>query len=128
MILTTVTPPSAQHHLKYQKRKHSMKESDWKKFKTLKEIAIDNFCRASLLKSRAIMDDDSLSAHERYLKNYRFVIAQDKKMASIFDGHSRSRATEQLLYIRSNQLIDETLLTDLSEELQSYSNPNRFAV
>jgi len=46
-------------------------------------------------------------------------------MSLIFDGHSRSKATLQLLAIRGEGLADQELLKKLSKEFLEATDPKR---
>tara|TARA_R110002094_G_scaffold126962_1_gene120740 strand:- start:136 stop:453 length:318 start_codon:yes stop_codon:yes gene_type:complete len=98
-------------------------ESDWKTFKKIKEIAIEKFCTLSLAEFREAMDDESVHIHNRYLLNYKLVQNRDKQMALLFDEHSRSKASLQLLAIRGEGLADEVLISKLSEEFLRETDP-----
>lgn len=100
-----------------------MTEKDWKIFKKIKEQAIELFCRNSLNEFREAMEDESQSAHNRYLYNYKLVENRDKQMSVLFDGHSRSRAPIQLIAIRGEGLANETLVAKLSDELRKQTDP-----
>lgn len=102
-----------------------MTESDWKIFKKIKEKAMDRYCALCFAEFREVIDDHSKSLHERYLLNYQLVQDRDKKMARLFDGHSRSMAWLQLLAIRSEGLADEELLSKLTEDFREQSDPNK---
>lgn len=67
-------------------------ESDWKIFVKIKDIAIERFCENAFIEYKNILEDDSQNIHDRYLSHYKVVHATNKKMGSIFDGHSRSKA------------------------------------
>ena len=97
--------------------KIQMKESDWKIFKEIKEKAIKLFCLRALKEFEDIIKDKEERPHEAYTLLYRIVINRDKQMALIFDGHSRSKATLQLLAIRGEDLADQELLEKLSSEI-----------
>ena len=100
-----------------------MTESDWKTFKKIKEIAIEKFCKQCLAEFRDAMDDESVHVHNRYLLNYKLVQNRDKQMGLLFDGHSRSKASLQLLGIRGEGLADEELISKLSEEFRRETDP-----
>lgn len=102
-----------------------MKESDWKIFKQIKEDAIEQFCNKALSEYQDIIKSKKEKSQETYLFLYRSVIDRDKKMALLFDGHSRSIAFIQLLAIRAEGLADETLLNKLSEEFLHETDPTR---
>jgi len=88
------------------------RESDWKKFTKLKNIALDRFCESVLSESQILCDRENLTAHERYLDLYKLIQTRDKELVRAFDGHSRSRADQQLL-------ITDDELSKFSEETQN---------
>lgn len=102
-----------------------MKESDWKKFTKIKDKAIDTFCNQCFDQYKAIMNDQSKTAHERYAEHYDLVHQRNKRMAHLFDGHSRSGAWLQLLSMRVDGLADKDLVSQLSEEFQHQTDPKR---
>ena len=102
-----------------------MNESDWKIFTQIKDKAIDLFCNRALLDYEKIIKNDNEDVHERYLQLYSLVQKRNKRMASLFDGHSRSGALLQLLSIRAEGLADENLLNKLSEEFLLDTDPKR---
>ncbi len=61
---------------------------------------------------------------ETYRYLYRKVVKKDKKMAMLFNGHSRSKASMQLLAIRAEGLADEDLLKKLSEDFLRKTDPS----
>jgi hypothetical protein len=102
-----------------------MNECDWKVFKKIKEIALDKFCLLALEESQEVIADTSLTAHNRYLLLYKLLQNSDKKLALLFDGHSRSRAWLQLIAIRSEGLADKDLMEKLSNEFKSQTDPKQ---
>jgi len=71
------------------------------------------------------MDNESEHIHNRYLLHSRIVEITNKKMALLFDGHSRSKAFLQLLAIRGEGLADVELVAQLSEAFQERTDPGR---
>ncbi|MBA6293794.1 hypothetical protein H4J58_06385 [Colwellia sp. MB3u-70] len=100
-----------------------MKESDWKVFKEIKDKAIEKYCTFALKESQEVISDKKSNVHNRYLLLYKLLQNSDKKMALLFDGHSRSKALIQLIAIRSEGLADETLLSKLSDEVREKTDP-----
>ena len=103
-----------------------MKESDWKTFKKIKDLALEKFCEISFSEFQKCMGDDSTHIHERYCKNYKLVQARDKRMGILFDGLSRSKASMQLLQIRGEGIADEALIAKLSDEFREQTDPKRY--
>jgi hypothetical protein len=102
-----------------------MKESDWKVFKQIKEKAIETFCNNALAEYEEIIKNKEDDPHETYTYLYKLVINRDKQMALLFDGHSRSKASLQLLAIRGEGLADEAMLKKLSDEFLQLTDPSR---
>lgn len=103
-----------------------MTEADWKIFKQIKDKAIEQYCSLCLAEYRDVIDDESKDTHERYLLNYKLVKSRDKKMSSLFDGHSRSKAWLQLLVIRKEGLADKELVSQLTDEFRKSTDPDKF--
>jgi hypothetical protein len=103
----------------------TMNESDWKVFKQIKEKAIERFCTTALNEFEEVIADKKEHVHNRYLLLYKLVENTDKRMALIFNDHSRSKATMQLLAIRGEGLADEELLSKLSDEFLEHTDPKR---
>ncbi len=59
----------------------SILESDWKKFKELRKIALDRFCQGVLADAKAITLHGALSAHARYGMLYGLIHDRNKDMA-----------------------------------------------
>lgn len=96
-----------------------IKESDWKRFKTLRQIALERFCERVLIDIGCIGADAGKSQHERYLDVYRLIQDRDEELGRAFNGLSRSKATGQIALIRSLGLLAEEELAGFSEELRS---------
>ena len=96
----------------------SIPESDWKKFKPLRDKALARLCDLILSEIAEINTDDALSSHERYLKIYSLVRDRDKELGQMFDGYSRSRALMQLAMIQSRNLLEP-------EEFECFSESTR---
>ena len=95
------------------------RESDWKKFTKLKKIALERFCESVLDESRVLCDREDLTAHERYSDIYKIIQKRDKELGRAFDGHSRSRADQQLRDMYNKGLVTDDELSKFSEETQN---------
>jgi hypothetical protein len=81
-----------------------MKESDWKKFKLVKDLALERFCAVAMTDFEEVIKKENSSNHEKYLYLYKLVQITDKRLGLLFDGHSRSKAQVQLMFLRSEGL------------------------
>lgn len=100
-------------------------ESDWKKFKKIKDKALDKFCAAALSDFDNVISGKGASNYDRYISIYKGVQKHDKKLAQLFDGLSRSKAYLQLMLMRSEGLVEEDDLLNLSEHMQEFTKPVR---
>ena len=92
-------------------------ESDWKKFKELREIALDRFCQGVLADAKTISQNGALSAHTRYRMLYRLMRDRDKALVDTFDnnGYSRNSALMGLWLMVMHDLLTDAELSVLSE-------------
>ena len=91
-------------------------ESDWKKFKELRKIALDRFCLGVLADAETIAQHSALSPHARYRMLYRLTRDRDKDIVHTFDLYSRSSALMALRMMVMHDLLTDAELSDLSEE------------
>lgn len=95
----------------------SISESDWKKYKELRKLALDRFCQGVLAETQIVAKNKTLSAHARYLTLYRLVRSRDKDMADVFDQRmSRSNVWLPLFMMVARDLLTDEELSGLSEE------------
>jgi hypothetical protein len=103
-------------------------ESDWKKFKKIKEEALERFCGTILNDvSEGLESRDNPTNHGKYLYLYKLIENYDKQVALLFNDHSRSKATIQLIMLRQEGLVNEEDLKELSNELKELTNPRNHA-
>ncbi|AWY44411.1 hypothetical protein DKY63_13365 [Pseudomonas putida] len=100
----------------------SIAESDWKKFKELRRIALDRFCQGVLADAKAIAQHGALSAHARYGMLYGLIQDRNKDMYRAFDANSQSRssALRGLALFVMHDLLTEAELSTLSEDARDY--------
>jgi hypothetical protein len=94
----------------------SIPESDWKRFKQVKAVALERFCEGVLSECQEVIEDRGQSAHERYLQLFRLTRERDKELAAAFDHHSRSKALTQLIAMRRLGVITNEELAGFSSE------------
>ena len=100
-------------------------ESDWKKFKKIKEKALEKFCGEALYDFEEAITDKKATNHGKYLHLYKLVENYDKNLGNIFNGNSRSKAHLQLTLMRSEGLVEDEDLLNLSGDFQELTKPNR---
>lgn len=93
-----------------------IKENDWKKFKELRPLALQRYCKRIMGDVDKIIHESERDAHERYIEMYKIVRDGDKELAHMFDGFSRSKALDQLVMYYGNDLLNEDEIAQLSDE------------
>jgi len=94
-------------------------ESDWKKFKNLRPLALKRYCDRVLNDVNNIIGDNEKSSHERYLKIYKLMRNRDKNLAQMFDGFARSKAKLQLMMFYGEDLISDDEVDQFSKETRN---------
>lgn len=82
-------------------------EADWKVLRSVKDAALNRLCERILDESRRVMDDGSLTAHQRYLKLFKLIQDRDDDIAMAFNDMRRSRAMNRISWIRYLDLLTE---------------------
>lgn len=103
-------------------------ESDWKKFKKIKEEALERFCETVLNDvSEGLSSKENPTNHGKYLYLYRLIENYDKQIALLFNDHSRSKASIQLMMLRDEGLVNDRDLLSLSDAFREQTNPEKYA-
>ena len=82
-------------------------EADWKVLRSVKDAALNRLCERILDEGRRVMDDRSLSAHQRYLKLFKLIQRRDDDIAKSFNDMRRSRAVYRIAWIRYLKLLTD---------------------
>lgn len=85
---------------------HDVRESDWKIFRELQQIALERFCKRTLDEVQTILGDGSRTHHERYLHVFRLLRKRDDELAHAFNDPRRSRMIGQLVAIHAYGLLE----------------------
>ena len=93
-------------------------ESDWKVFRSLREVALERFCKRVLDEVARFTTDTSQSHHERYLELFHWLGERNEELARAFDDPRRSRMLWQLAAIYVDGLLE-------SEELARFTPQTR---
>ena len=93
-------------------------ESDWKRFRRLREGALDRFCSRILDEVAEVLSDSARTHHERYLEVHRILTVRNGEMAKAFDAPARLRMVLQLALIYDLGLLDPNDLTEMTSKAQ----------
>jgi ABC-type transport system involved in cytochrome c biogenesis ATPase subunit len=96
-----------------------MKESDWKLFRKLRELALERFSRNILDEIGAASLLDAKSYHQRYLDVFKLVDERNEQMAAAFNNPRRSTAIGQLALMVASGWITDEEFRQFSEETRS---------
>ena len=96
-------------------------ESDWKKFRSLREVALERLCDRTLKEIVRLAADASSGSHQRYLAIYELIQKRDRDMARAFDDPRRSQVLQQLSAMHALGLLE-------AGELDAFTDETREAV
>jgi hypothetical protein len=82
-------------------------EPDWKTLRALQPTLLDRLCAQILDECRAVMDDASLTPHQRYLKTFKLIQRRDDDIDTAFNDMRRSMAILKLTAIRRMGLLTD---------------------
>jgi hypothetical protein len=95
---------------------YGIRESDWKIFRELREVALDRLCRRILDEASELLTDGSRSHHERYRALSILLRDRDEDVARAFDDPRRSRMLAQLAAIHHLGLLNPKEIERLHAE------------
>ncbi|TVP68436.1 MAG: peptide ABC transporter substrate-binding protein [Leptolyngbya sp. LCM1.Bin17] len=96
-----------------------MPEADWKRFRQVRESALERLCQRVLEECQAISADPSRSAYDRYLAIYELIHERDRDIANGFNNPRRSTAVIQLSILRSLDLVTPEEVAQFSPPIQA---------
>jgi len=95
-----------------------IKESDWKRFKEVHQIAMERFDQKCLQEAEYHLTDKAKSATERFFEVRDIMRDRNKQRATLFDDYRRSTAWMQIAFMRAHKLITDEEMLRFSEDLQ----------
>lgn len=93
-----------------------IKESDWKLFRQLHQVALERFCERVLAEVRAAAAETGVGYHDRYLRLFDLISDRDKTIARTFNDVRRSNALILLANIKHEGLLTTAELARFSPE------------
>jgi hypothetical protein len=95
-----------------------IKESDWKVFRRLHQVALDRFCRRVIEELRAATSHCGDNYHKCYLHIFKIIRRRDKELGIAFDDPRRSSAFILLANIYQMGLLTNEELAEFSPEMR----------
>ena len=93
-------------------------ESDWKRLRSMKDEKLAVACRLIFNKISLLISESEGVEHETYLKLWKTIREEDKKIALMFDEIGRDSALLKLLAWKRNGLLSEKEESEFSKETQ----------
>lgn len=93
-------------------------ESDWKRLRELKSVALERLCARILQQVAPQCDLNGETNHQRFLKALSLIENGNDEIARAFDDLRRSNALERLRTMISLNLITDEELLGFSPELR----------
>ena len=98
---------------------HCIVESDWKILRKNEDELVNKFCQKVLDKIESLIKNENESPHEKYLKLFKLLDKEDKKISEMFDGLRRSNAIMKIISMKYYGLIDDEFIAQFTEETQN---------
>lgn len=93
-----------------------IKESDWKLFRQLRQVALERFCERVLGEVHTATTETGGSFHDRYLRVYELIRDRDKTLGWAFNDPRRSNALILLANIKHEGLLTPDEFARFSEQ------------
>lgn len=100
-------------------------ETDWKYMRALESTLLERLCQRINQQMTAILEQDDLSAYQRYHKIYQKTKTADKEIARAFDDWRRSTLFSRMLEIDRQQLMTAEEQQRLSAETRQRLDSTR---
>ena len=96
---------------------HSIKESDWKRMRSMKDGLLEVACTRILNRVKSHIEGNNTAAvHEKYLQLWKIMRKEDKLISLCFDDLNRSNAVMKLANWKKSDLVSEEQLDKFSKE------------
>ena len=96
----------------------SFPERDWKKLRAMKDKLLETACDRIMNKMKVLIENRNGENHKTYLKLWKMIRQEDKKISEMFDDLKRSNAFYKIAALVRYKLIDEATLKEFSKETQ----------
>jgi len=94
-------------------------EADWKKIRGLKPAALQTACNEVFEKLSAVMESRGADSHKAYLRLWKILKQEDKKIRLMFDDLKRNTAILKLAEWHRNGILSDEELKAFTEETQN---------
>jgi hypothetical protein len=95
-----------------------IKESDWKRFKEIHQIAMDRYAQKCLHQVNYLLTDKDKPAADRFFEIRDAVRDREKTWRRLFEDYRRSTAIIQIMMMRADKLVADEEMIHFSDELR----------
>jgi hypothetical protein len=95
-------------------------EGDWRVFRELRPVWLERYCQRVNSELVSRLSNERLSAYERYLNVYRFIVGKDRELGEAFNDFRRSTAVIQISIIRRLGVIRDDELARFSDSTRKF--------
>lgn len=96
----------------------SVPEKDWKLLRSVKDELLESACDRILIKLQSLIDKKNDNKHQIYLKIWKTLNHEDRKISEMFDDMKRSNAIFKIAALANYHLINAEILSQFSEKTQ----------
>jgi len=98
---------------------NSIAEKDWKLLRSMKEEKLNHACGEILQQISKEIEFEGNERHNSYLKVWKILNSEDRKICEMFDDLKRSNAILKLVSWKQNGLLTEQEISKFSEQTRS---------
>ena len=95
---------------------NSIVEKDWKLLRSMKEEKLNRACEGILQKVSKEIEFEKNEGHKSYLKVWKILNSEDRKICEMFDDLKRSNAILKLVSWKQNGLLTEQEISKFSQK------------
>jgi hypothetical protein len=99
---------------------HDIKESDWKIFRQLHEIALDRFYQRAVAKLGRVQLAKAKEPRDRFWQLAKLLDEEKEELSRLFDDFRRSTSLIQLAFIVREDLLTEDEFSRFSPDAREY--------
>jgi hypothetical protein len=97
-----------------------LKERDWKYLRSLHDEMLGRLCAVINKGAAALATEQGASAHDLYLKLYRYIHDSDNIVGECFNDWRRSTLSTKILSLRRHGLLTNKHVLGLSPDAQQW--------
>ena len=97
----------------------SIPESDWKYLRRIQPELLGALCSRINREAKSILESQSESEHEKYLRLFKHIDSSNRTLAECFDDWRRSNIWVKMLLLRREGLLTHEHLSKMSDQAKT---------